>query len=102
MKKTFATAGLFLSFCAMSAFAESWSGVIADSSCGAKHKAGTEADAKCAAACIKNKGASAVFVSGDNVYKIDNQDAIKGHEGHKVTITGKMTGDSIHIDSVKM
>src|SRR5580692_9405721 len=102
MKKTFAVAGLFFSLCAVSAFAESWSGVISDSSCGAKHKAGTAADAKCAAMCIKDKGASAVFVSDDKVYKIDNQDAIKGHEGHKVTITGKMDGETIHVDSVKM
>jgi hypothetical protein len=101
MKKTITTAGLFLSFCAVSAFAESWTGVISDDACGAKHTAATAADQKCAASCIKN-GGKAVFVAGDKVYNIENQDAIKGHEGHKVTITGKMTGDTVHVDSVKM
>jgi hypothetical protein len=102
MKRAFATAGLVLSFCAMSAFAESFTGVVGDSSCGAKHMAGSEADAKCAQTCIKSKGAKAVFLSDGKVYQIENQDAIKGHEGHKVTITGKMTGETLHVDSVKM
>jgi hypothetical protein len=101
MKKLMATSGLVLSLAAVSAFAESWTGTISDEHCGAKHTAATEADMKCAQTCI-GKGAAAVFVSGDKVYKIENQDAIKGHEGHKVTINGKMTGDTIHVDSVKM
>ncbi|HVW86436.1 MAG TPA: hypothetical protein VHB50_17240 [Bryobacteraceae bacterium] len=101
MKKTFATAGLFLSFFAVSAFAESWTGTISDEHCAAKHTAATEKDIACVNKCIQG-GAAAVFVSGDKVYKIDNQEAIKGHEGHKVTITGKMEGDTIHVDSVKM
>lgn len=101
MKKTFATAGLFLSIFAVSAFAESWTGTIADEKCGAKHVNASAADQACTKKCMDG-GAAAVFVAGDKVYKIDNQDAIKGHEGHKVTITGKMTGDSIHVDDVKM
>lgn len=102
MKRTFAVAGLFLSFCAVGAFAESWTGVISDEHCGAKHAAATEADMKCAQTCIGQHGAKAVFVVGDKVYNIDNQDAIKGHEGHKVTINGKLTGDTVHVDNVKM
>jgi hypothetical protein len=45
-----------------------------------------------------------LFVSGvDNkVYKIDNQDAVKSHLGQKVTVTGDMNGDTIHVNSVKM
>jgi hypothetical protein len=101
MKKTLAAASVFVSLFAVSAFAETWSGTISDEHCGAKHAAASEADMKCAQKCMGG-GAAAVFVSGDKVYKIENQDAIKGHEGHKVTINGKMTGDTIHVDSVKM
>jgi hypothetical protein len=101
MKRTIATAGLMMSFFAVGAFAESWSGTISDEHCGAKHAAASEADMKCTASCM-GRGAAGVFVVGDKVYKIDNQDAIKGHEGHKVTINGKLTGDTIHVDSVKM
>jgi hypothetical protein len=101
MKRTIAIAGLFLSFCAVGAFAESWTGTVSDEHCGAKHVAGSEADMKCAKSCIGG-GAAAVFVVGDKVYKIENKDAIKGHEGQKVTIDGKLTGDTVHVDSVKM
>jgi hypothetical protein len=101
MKRTFATAGLLMSFFAVGAFAESWTGTISDEHCGAKHAAASEKDQACAKACV-GKGAAAVFVVGDKVYKIDNQDAVKGHEGHKVTITGKLSGDSVHVNDVKM
>lgn len=97
MKKVI-VAGLFLS---VAAFAESWSGTISDEHCGAKHAGATEADMKCVTACEK-KGAAPVFVVGDKVLKIDNPDAVKGHEGHKVTITGNLTGDTVHVDTVKM
>jgi len=96
MRKCFVLIALFAS----AAFAETWSGTISDDACGAKHTAATPADQRCAASCIKS-GGKAVFVAGDKVYAIDNQAAIKGHEGQKVTITGTMTGDSVHIDSVK-
>jgi hypothetical protein len=101
MKRSFARAGLLLSVFAVGAFAESWTGTISDSHCGAKHAAATEKDQACAQKCIDG-GAAAVFVSGDKVYKIENQDAVKGHYGHKVTINGKMEGDTVHVDSVKM
>ena len=101
MKKSFARAGLLLSFFAVGAFAETLTGTISDEHCGAKHAAGTAKDQACAQKCVDG-GAAAVFVSGDKVYKIDNQDAVKSHLGHKVTLNGKMTGDTIHVDSVKM
>ena len=70
------------------AMAEEWTGYIADSNCAAK--------------CIKG-GAAAVLVTPEGkVYKIHNQDAVTEHAGHKVTITGKMMDDSIHVDNVKM
>jgi hypothetical protein len=87
-------------FLATGAFAATFNGVVSDQHCGMKHAAATAADKKCVQACIKG-GAAAVLLVGDKVYKIDNQDAIKGHEGDKVTVNGKLIGDTIHIDSVK-
>jgi hypothetical protein len=86
------------------AMAEEWTGYIADSNCAAKQgaKAAADGHANCAAKCIKG-GAAAVLLTADGkVYKIDNQDTVTDHAGHKVTITGKMTGDTIHVDNVKM
>jgi len=76
-------------------------GWIVDAKCGAKGaNAGAEAcTKKCAAA-----GEKMVFVTDADkkVLAIDNQDAIKGHEGHHVAATGTVTNDSIKIGSVKM
>jgi hypothetical protein len=33
---------------------------------------------------------------------VDNPDVLKGHEGHHIAATGTVTGDSIHVDSMKM
>lgn len=76
-------------------------GYVTDSMCGAK---GANADhAACMKKCL-DKGAKAVIVTdGDQkIVAVDNPDVLKGHEGHHVSVSGAMTGDSIHIDSVKM
>lgn len=100
MTRIFAAAGVLLALSTIGAYADTLTGFISDDACGAKHAAGTTADQNCAKSCIK-MGGTAVFVEGDKVYKIDNPVSIKGHEGQKVTVDGKMTGDTIHIDSVK-
>jgi len=81
--------------------AQTVNGWISDSKCGAK---GANAEA---AACTKkclDAGASAVVVtdSDQQVLMIENPDAIKGHEGHHVAVTGHVDGDKIHVDSLKM
>lgn len=99
--KLVATAALFLAVSASSAFAETLKGTISDSMCGAQHVNASKEDMECAQKCVKG-GSAAVLVVGDKIYKIANQDAVKDHIGHKVTITGAVTGDSVHVDSVKM
>jgi hypothetical protein len=99
--KTMKKVLILAAFCAVGAFAEEWAGTISDAHCGAMHADASEKSIACAKKCIAG-GAAAVFLVGDKVYKIENQDAIKGHEGHKVTVTGKLTGDTVHVDSVKM
>ncbi len=76
------------------------SGFINDAKCAAK--AG-DAHADCAKKCIDG-GEKAVLVTDKDhkVLAIDNADAIKGHEGHHVTVTGHVNGDSIHIEKVAM
>ena len=103
MKKVLVVVMLVLAF-SLVAMAEEWTGYIADANCAAKQgaKAASDGHAGCASGCIK-KGAAAVLVTADGkVYKIENQDAVTEHAGHKVTITGKMDGDAIKVDNVKM
>jgi len=81
--------------------AETVKGWVSDSQCGAK---GANAGAaECTKKCVE-KGASLVVVTdGDQkVLMVENQDALKGHEGHHVEVTGHMEKDSLHVDSVKM
>jgi hypothetical protein len=90
---------LVLCLFTVSAVAAEWTGYVSDAKCGAK---GSSAEhAKCAESCVKG-GAAAVFVSDGKVYKIDDQAKVQDHVGHKVTISGKMKGDTISVDSVKM
>ncbi|MDP9269180.1 MAG: DUF5818 domain-containing protein [Acidobacteriota bacterium] len=78
-------------------------GWISDDKCGAKG-ANAGADA-CTKKCIE-KGAKAVMVNDADgkVWAIENADAIKGHEGHHVTVTGHLdtAKKSIHVASLKM
>ncbi len=94
----------FGSMLAVSAMADSWSGFISDSMCGAKHTGADAKDAKCAQACVKEHGADPVFVSDGKVYKIaaDSKDKVLPHVGHKVTIDGTMEGDTVTVNDIKM
>jgi hypothetical protein len=85
----------------LSAMADDFSGYIVDQACSGK-KAMWE-DTACVTRCIK-RGSPAVLVSEEGkVYKIANQDKIKEETyGKKVTVTGKMDGDTITVDSVTM
>jgi hypothetical protein len=76
-------------------------GYVSDSMCGAKGN--NASHAACMTKCL-GKGANAVIVTdGDQkVVNVDNPDVLKGHEGHHVAVTGAMTGDTIHVSSVKM
>ncbi len=76
-------------------------GWVADDKCGAKGaNAGAEA---CTKKCLA-AGAKMVIVTDKDqkVLAVDNPDALKGHEGHHIAVTGAVKGDSIHVDSAKM
>jgi hypothetical protein len=80
---------------------ETVNGWVADSQCGVKGAmAGQE---ECTKKCIE-KGAKMVVVtdSDKKVLTVENPDALKGHEGHHVAVTGHVEGDSIHVQSAKM
>jgi pectin methylesterase-like acyl-CoA thioesterase len=76
-------------------------GWVSNSKCGAKDA--SAAGAACTEKCIK-AGADAVVVTDteQKVLTVDNPDSLKGHYGHHVAVSGKVDGDKIHVDSVKM
>jgi hypothetical protein len=76
-------------------------GYVVDDKCGAKGaNAGAEA---CTKKCLA-AGAKMVIVTDKDqkVLAVDNPDALKGHEGHHIAVTGAVKGDSIHVESAKM
>lgn len=103
MKKLLIATAFSFAVLTATAAAEEWKGVISDTKCGAKHADASEKSLACAQACVKG-GSAPVFVTGDKVLKIDaaSMDKVKTHVGHKVTVTGKVDGDTVTIDSIKM
>jgi hypothetical protein len=85
------------------ASAAKWTGTISDAKCGKAHDDASEKSQACVKKCTGG-GQAAVFVVGDNVYKIDakSADKIKEHIGHKVEINGSLKGDTVTVKSVKM
>ncbi|HEY7402863.1 MAG TPA: hypothetical protein VIB39_05040 [Candidatus Angelobacter sp.] len=98
MKKVFAVF-LFLVFTASMTLAAdgSWTGWITDAKCAPK------LNADCAKKCAE-KGEKMVFVDSDQktILQLTNQDAVKGHAGHHVTLKGKLENGAITVSSVEM
>jgi hypothetical protein len=99
MKKTFALLGLAASL-SVSALAADVTGYIIDQQCAGMAK--MRGDVDCANKCIKG-GSPAVLVTDDGkVYKISEQDKVIPDAGKKVTLSGKVNGDTINVSKVKV
>ena len=103
-KRVLLVIGLYLISMTMLAAAKdmSWDGWISDSKCGAK--GANAAHAACAKKCI-DAGEKPVFVSDKDqkVVGIDNPDAVAGHEGHHVQVTGTMDDKGmLHVTKLTM
>jgi hypothetical protein len=90
------------SLLSVSAAAETMSGTISDANCGAKHAAASEKDAACVKSCVK-RGTAPVLVSEGKVYQIaaDSKEKVMALLGMKVTVNGKVEGDTVSIESVE-
>jgi hypothetical protein len=101
-KLTFAAA-LLATWC----FGAMWTGKISDSACGGSHAkmraAHTDltSDKDCTLTCIKS-GSKYVLLSKGKVFQIYNQnlDDLQKYAGQNVTLTGKLSGDSIEVSSI--
>src|SRR5579859_6130059 len=84
---------------AAGAKAKTISGWITDEKC--SRKSGDHSNAECARKCAE-AGEKLVVVAdkGQTVYNVDNQDALKGHEGQHVKVTGQDNNGTLHVDKV--
>lgn len=83
--------------------AQTFTGEVTDSMCGAKH-AMAGSNAACTRACIK-KGSDYALVSGDKVYTLKTSDKAVLSEldslaGQKANVTGTSDGSDIEVSKV--
>jgi hypothetical protein len=78
----------------------SFSGLITDSYCGARHQRHSNLTPEdCARACIRN-GATYVLVNGHRRYKLSgNEESLNRLLGTRATVTGTLQGDTISVSS---
>jgi hypothetical protein len=89
------------------ASAETLTGKISDAMCGKSHDTMTEhgkkmTDKQCTVACVEH-GSQYVFVNGDKVLKVSNQDfaGLKQFAGDTVRLTGDVKGDTITVAKIE-
>lgn len=79
---------------------QTFSGMITDAHCGAKHRLPDKASAECTRICV-TRGSSYILIDGDKVYGLEG-DSVKLNRmaGERVTITGSLHGRTIDIASI--
>lgn len=83
---------------------KSYTGVVSDSMCGAKHAMPGD-DAACTRACV-GKGSKYALVVGDKVYTLETSDkaalaTLDKQAGAKATVTGTEKDNTITVSSVR-
>lgn len=102
MKKLIFASIMAASLCSFGAWADTMTGYISESHCGAAHSSPTAANTACVKKCLGG-GSDPVLVSDGKVIKIDaaSKDQAVAHAGENVTISGTMNGDALKIDSIE-
>jgi len=99
MKRGIALFALLSSFSIFAAAAD-FVGYVIDESCAAKPAMkGNEA---CARKCIRGGSPAVLLGEGDKVYKLDDQAKVTEHAGHKVKVSGTLSGDTIKVEKVSV
>ena len=87
-------------FAAISAMAADVTGYVMDKNCSGNKAMWATKLARSAASAAAPKRFWRQKTA--KIYAISNQDKVKDHAGKKVTVTGKVEGESITVESVKM
>ena len=81
---------------------QTFTGVVSDSTCGAKHGMANMSDRVCTQTCT-GQGAQYVLVSDGKIYKLTNRASeLKTHAGHTVNLTGEVKKDTIAVSKIEM
>ena len=80
---------------------KTFSGVVTDSHCGARHQDATKSPAECAQMCARN-GSQYVLVDGDKSYALNgDMQQIAKLAGQRVSVEGSIVGDTLHVASIR-
>ena len=75
-------------------------GVVSDALCGAKHSMTNMSAADCTRMCVKG-GQGFALVVGDKTYNLRGDSAeLDKYAAQKVTVKGKLKGNTVAVDSV--
>lgn len=79
-------------------------GIITDPMCAKSGKKEKMTDADCAKRCAKDGKLALVNDKDGSVWAIENNDAVKGHEGHHVKVVGHANAEKMtfHVASLTM
>jgi len=79
---------------------KTFTGTVSDNMCGAKHMVKDKSAAECTRECVK-MGSDYALVVGNTVYTLKgDKTAIDTFAGESATVTGKMSGSTIAVDSI--
>lgn len=79
---------------------QTFTGVVSDSMCRARHMMKDASAAKCTRECVK-AGSDYALVVGDKVYTLKgDKTEIDKFAGERATVKGKMSGSTIAVDSI--
>jgi len=78
-----------------------FSGVVTDSHCGARHQDSTKSPGECARMCVRN-GSQYTLVDGDKTYALSGDTAqIARLAGQRVSVAGSLVGDALRVNSIQ-
>ena len=99
--RTFLTITLVLvASCVATAAPQTFTGVLSDAMCGAKHMLPGKTDAECTRECVKANSKYALVVD-QKVYTLaGSQDQLSPLAGKRVRVTGEQSGNTITVKSI--
>jgi hypothetical protein len=82
--------------------ANTFSGMITDSHCGARHTRYADmTSAECARLCVRSKGSHYVLVDGEAIHGLDgDRTQLDRMATMRVDVVGKLVGDTIKVESI--